>query len=190
MEEELAAMEKEFPSTPSYINESGDKIRATKSRMVIPPTPRKTIFGLNPPSESLELSVMDVRCTCGKVFFQPRIERMLEAGWELKEIMDQMGYKRQCCLQAIMGAPPIVSLQKKIENLKHVEATMKHLTLENTSSEYWAPVNYNNVLNIMAPPEEFEVIAEGMGEFETGDEPRDEPEDESNFSLLKKFGLE
>lgn len=108
--------------------------------------------------EFSELALMPVRCYgCNKVFFQQRIEKALESGQSLAQVMDNLGYIRICCRSIIMSSPAIVHLMKIIGKEKEVTGLMQRLTLETTSGTAIGPEPPGGAQIIESAPSETQV---------------------------------
>jgi len=100
-----------------------------------------------------ELDLMPVRCkACGKVLHQVAIENLLKSGHTLKETLDQLGYRRECCRMNIQQEPAIVKLQKSVEREKSLSQAIADLTLERTSGLSDFPHGGNIQILDSAPP--------------------------------------
>src|SRR5579875_2534113 len=83
------------------------------------------------------MHLMPVRCyTCNKVLKQVEIENALKSGKNLRDVLDELKYRKICCKMRIMSSIPIVQLQKELETKKLIETKLEenNLTLEDTGS--------------------------------------------------------
>jgi DNA-directed RNA polymerase subunit N (RpoN/RPB10) len=77
--------------------------------------------------------LMPIRCySCGKVFYQLAIEKMLKAGLPLDQVMDKLNYIRICCRMRILASPCIISLQKQLEQEENIKNELNNLSIYNT----------------------------------------------------------
>jgi DNA-directed RNA polymerase subunit N (RpoN/RPB10) len=86
-----------------------------------------------PNSQMEGAGLMPVRCySCGKVFYQLAIEKMLKAGLPLDQVMDKLNYIRICCRMRILASPCIISLQKTLEQEENIKNELNNLSVHTT----------------------------------------------------------
>jgi DNA-directed RNA polymerase subunit N (RpoN/RPB10) len=90
----------------------------------------------------IDLALMPAICySCNKRVFQLRIERELEMGKSIAQIMDEQGYVKICCRRTILTSVPVVHLQQQLAHQQQIINQMGNMTVEETGLPSYPHLN-------------------------------------------------